>query len=52
MMTAYSVDDLIRESIAEGAYATIYKPFDPERILKIIEDVIEKRPKPAGDYHG
>ena len=52
MMTAYSVDELMRESIAEGAYASIYKPFDPEKILKIIEDAIEKRPKPAGDYHG
>ena len=52
MMTAYSVDELMRESIAEGAYASIYKPFDPEKILKIIKDAIEKRPKPAGDYHG
>ena len=52
MMTAYSVDELMRESIAEGACASIYKPFDPEKILKIIEDVIEKMPKPSGDYHG
>ena len=28
MMTAYSVEDLVREALEEGAYAVVYKPFD------------------------
>jgi two-component system response regulator HydG len=39
MMTAYSVEDLLREALEEGAYATIYKPFDLEKIIAVIEEV-------------
>ena len=37
MMTAYSVEDLVREAVEEGAYAVVYKPFDIEKIVGIIE---------------
>jgi two-component system response regulator HydG len=42
MMTAYSVEDLIRESLEEGAYAVVYKPFDIEKIVSIIESALQK----------
>jgi two-component system response regulator HydG len=42
MMTAYSVEDLIKEALEEGAYAVVYKPFDIEKIVSIIESALRK----------
>ncbi len=42
MMTAYSVEELVKEALEEGAYAIVYKPFDIDRIIAIIEEVLEK----------
>jgi len=42
MMTAYSVEDLIREALEEGAYAVVYKPFDIDHIIGIIEAALHK----------
>ncbi|MBM4464604.1 MAG: response regulator [Chloroflexi bacterium] len=41
MMTAYAVEDRIREALREGAYGVLYKPFDMERMLDLIECVKE-----------
>ena len=38
MMTAYSVEDLVKEALEEGAYAIVYKPFDVEKIIAVIEE--------------
>ncbi len=40
MMTAYSVEDLVKEAIEEGAYTVIYKPFDMNRVIQTIERVL------------
>jgi DNA-binding NtrC family response regulator len=40
MMTAYSVEDLVKEALEEGAYAVVYKPFDIDRIIAIIEELL------------
>jgi DNA-binding NtrC family response regulator len=37
MMTAYSVEDLVREALEEGAYGLIYKPLDIDKVLSLIE---------------
>jgi DNA-binding NtrC family response regulator len=37
MMTAYAVEDLIREAIDEGAYGVLYKPLDIEYMISLIE---------------
>lgn len=42
MMTAYSVEDLVREALEEGAYAVVYKPFDIEHVVNIIEAALRK----------
>lgn len=39
MMTGYSVDDLLREAFELGAYGVIYKPFDVEEVLSVIEKI-------------
>ena len=36
-MTGYSVDNFLKEAFNMGAYAIIYKPFDVEEVLAIIE---------------
>jgi len=41
MMTAYSVEDLVKEAIEEGAYTLIYKPFDMDKVIQTIERVLE-----------
>jgi len=41
MMTAYAVEDLIKEALLEGAYGVLYKPFDMERMIGLIEGVKE-----------
>jgi len=38
MITAYSVDDLIRESLREGAFGVLSKPLDFEKLFKLIEE--------------
>ena len=42
MMTAYALEDLIEEAISEGAYAVVYKPFDIDKIITIIENATSK----------
>jgi DNA-binding NtrC family response regulator len=41
MMTAYSVEDLVKKALEEGAYAVVYKPFDIDRIIAIIEELLK-----------
>jgi DNA-binding NtrC family response regulator len=43
MMTAYSVEDLLKEALEEGAYATVYKPFDVDKIIAVIEEVLHEK---------
>ena len=45
MMTGYSVDELLKEAFELGAYGVIYKPFDMEEVLSIIEKIFNL-PKP------
>jgi len=40
MMTAYSVEDLVKEALEEGAYTIVYKPFDIDKIIAIIEELL------------
>lgn len=39
MMTGYSVDELLRDAFELGAYGVIYKPFDVEEVLSVIEKI-------------
>jgi len=41
MMTAYAVDNLVREAQREGVCNVIHKPFDMESVLGLIEGVKE-----------
>jgi two-component system response regulator HydG len=49
MMTAYSVEDLVREALEEGAYAVVYKPFDIEEILGMIKSAL-RCPQPTPQH--
>ncbi len=48
MMTAYSVEDLVREAIREGALGCFYKPFDPEEVLAAVKRVKNNKQKGGG----
>jgi len=37
LMTAFSVDDLIKDAIREGVYAVVHKPFDIDTVVNMIE---------------
>ncbi|MCK5237406.1 MAG: response regulator [Deltaproteobacteria bacterium] len=41
MMTAYSVDTLIKEALDEGAYDVIHKPLDIDKVMDSIEKSTE-----------
>ena len=43
MMTAYSVEQLLREAIDGGALGVLNKPLDPEKLLNVLESA-----KPTG----
>jgi len=38
MMTAYSVEDLVKEALEEGAYGILYKPLDINKVVELIEN--------------
>ncbi len=38
MMTAYTLDELIRNALREGASGVLYKPFDIARLTKLIDE--------------
>ena len=40
IMTGFSVEDLVKEAIEEGAYAVIYKPFDMHQMMDIVQAVL------------
>ena len=42
MITAYAVEDLIREALKEGAFASLKKPLDFDELFELIEQVIGK----------
>jgi len=41
MITAYAVEDLIREALREGAFASLKKPLDFDELFNLIEQVID-----------
>ena len=40
MMTGFAVEDLVEEALDEGAFSVVYKPFDIDRVIKLIESVL------------
>ena len=50
MMTAYRQEmaDLVEEALSNNAYACLYKPFEIESVLKLVNAIQEKQRK-AGE---
>ena len=40
MMTGFSVEDLVREALDEGARTVIYKPFQVEKVLSLVKSFV------------
>ena len=49
IITAYKEEmkDLVEQALAGGAYACIYKPFDPQKIVEMVEEIVKKKKKEA-----
>jgi len=47
MMTAYreETEDIVNKAVKSGAFACLYKPFNIDDVLKLLEDIIEKKNK-------
>jgi len=47
MMTAYrqEMDELIKQAMQSGAYACLYKPFDMNEAINIIDELSKKKHK-------
>ena len=47
IITAYKEEmkDLVEQALASGAYACIYKPFDPKKIVEMVEEIVKKKKK-------
>lgn len=43
MMTAYAVEELVQEALAEGAFGVIYKPLDIDQVTGLIEEAMTHR---------
>ena len=41
MMTGFAVEDLVKDALDEGAFSVIYKPFDLEGVIKLVESVLK-----------
>lgn len=41
MMTGYSVDEMLRQAFELGAYGVIYKPFDIEEVVSVIDKIFK-----------
>ena len=43
MMTAYSVEDLVKEVLDEAAYGIIYKPLDMNKVIALVEEISRQK---------
>lgn len=41
MVTGFSVEEVVKQALEEGAYAVIYKPFDVGQVLDIVKDALK-----------
>lgn len=39
MMTGFAVEELVKDALDEGVFSVIYKPFDTEKVVKLVESV-------------
>ncbi len=43
MMTGYTEEDLVKRAVAASAYTCIYKPFDIERVITLVEAIAKDK---------
>jgi two-component system, NtrC family, response regulator HydG len=45
MMTGKSVEDKIRFCLDRGAYGCLHKPYDPEKVVKLLGEIVARKEK-------
>lgn len=43
MMTGYSVEDLVKRAVSEGAYTCLHKPFDIAKVIALVETIAREK---------
>lgn len=43
MMTGYSVEDLVKRAVSEGAYTCLSKPFDMEKVITLVASITKEQ---------
>ncbi|MFQ5855970.1 MAG: response regulator [Anaerolineae bacterium] len=41
MMTGFAVEDLVKAALDEGAFSVVYKPFDMEEVISLVESALK-----------
>ncbi len=41
MLSSYVVEDVLKDAFHNGAYSVVYKPFDVEEVLMIVEKIFK-----------
>lgn len=41
MMTGYSVDEMLKDAFELGVYGVIYKPFDVEEVISVVDKILK-----------
>jgi CheY-like chemotaxis protein len=41
MMTGFAVEDLVKEALEEGAFSVVYKPFEIDEVIRLMESVLK-----------
>jgi DNA-binding NtrC family response regulator len=44
-MTGYTEEDLVRKAVSEGAYTCVYKPFNMEKLIELVERISREKKK-------
>ena len=45
MMTAYAVNELIKQAMEEGAYGIIYKPLEMGDVIRLLDGILKEKQK-------
>jgi DNA-binding NtrC family response regulator len=43
MMTGHAVEEVVKNCLEGGAYACLYKPYNPEQVINLIKEIIEQK---------
>jgi DNA-binding NtrC family response regulator len=43
IMTGFTGEELLKKAVGAGAYTCLYKPFDMENVMTLVESIIQEK---------